>query len=1515
MLCPYCATANPSQARFCLNCGSSLVNGKVCAGCQTLLPLNANYCFHCGAMQLAAVGTIPLASTVIPTPLPMQTPLPQPMPTPAAPAAQIPPATPPASSQPPAPSLEATAPAAAPTLTIGQLPPARPLTTMMTSLKRYLSPTVYEPLERFPTERNLITVRDHMTELLKVVRTYMPRPVFLNPQPPGQPRGGIHRGTFLFGDVSGFTPLSEQLAKYGRRGAEMITNIINQLFFELVKVLFDHGGVLLKFGGDALLGLFPADNDAEMRDGALKAVQTAIAIQNVMQKFAALEVDGEIRPLKIKCGISSGEYFAAHIGTLRSMAYVTTGHTVNRADQAEGHCTPGDIVMHQSTYDLLDHEVVKCEKRSNEGFFLVIEAPPASGDIGVTFPQEPPDGELHAQITYLVDRLDRIAPYLPAELIPRIAANPSDVQIAPEHRPVTIIFANYVGISDLIEDMGSSNPDLITQQLNNYFVEMATIVERYEGAVARMDQYSVGDRLVIFFGAPRAHEDDPSRAVSTALEMRQIVRQKFSALQTPEGIYRFRQRIGINTGHLFAGNMGAANLRQEYTLMGDDINMAARLMSKAGWGDIFITRKTHDRIHTLFDLKDRGELQVKGKQIRIPTFEVVGRRSQSDIPRGKETAFIGRDNELQQLDRIGAALLKSNRGQIVTVIGDGGVGKSRLMREFTRRLKEHDANNRILWLGTQAVSFSEKVNYWLAIQILSGILQISEETTSDEILFTLWELGEELLGKDTAREAVPFLAYMMGLKLQGEWAALVKDLDPEIRQRQTFWAAREFFSASARQRPVVIMLDDLHWADEASLSLFEAMLEVTVHAPLVFIFGFRLLRDKGCWKLRVKAVSEYPQRHSEIALNPLTETQSRLMINTLLPGANFSPDSERDLLEKAAGNPFYLEEITRSMIENGAVIPNPDSPESWLVTEKINEQSIPVTLEGAIIARLDRLTEDARHALQMASAIGRTFEMKVLHQIIQESELGTWMAQLERGDFVQPAHEIASDSYIFPNAMVQEVAYGNLLVLRRQEFHRMIGEALETLLAERISNMDDTLTIDLDGDGIPEQGVELLAYHFRQSDDRFKAMYYLDRAAQKAQREFANDTAVYHLDALIELIGTEENGWERRFDALSRRQASHRVLSRQTQREADLTVLLDLAERHQDKRRLSDVWLWFADLYDQTSRYEEAQKAALEALRLKTELGDTAGQATAQYQMGVLAYYHGDYDEAQITLQQARALQKSIKDTEGEAWSVMFLGMIQYVGGYYSDAAQYHSTAYALAHERGDTFQLGIHLTNKARVLHKLGKYEEALKNFEESLELKKRVGDRRGQTFNLIGIGQVATALEQFEKAEKSLQEALRISRDIRDNRGVSNALFSLGVMELERKNPNKALDYLKESYQLRAQLGLKSENIEDLSALARAYLDTNKHEEALKVSKMAVELFDQQQKVPGEEQEIYYNHFCVLSALDEPDAAEYLQKTREMLYSQAENITDPDDREHFLRHVTINAKILAAVEAAQLQ
>lgn len=1322
MQCNNCNQTNPNQARFCLNCGHLLVQGTICTTCDTLLPNDSKYCFHCGAV---VISTITLTQ---PNTTSNNNPAPQPI------------------NLPPSPSPDQnnvlSHPQIAETSTIGTLPEARPIKSMLQSLAVYLPKNLYDPLERKPNQKQIDSVKVHLELLLETTKTYLPKPVIESPQPTGVPNGGIINGVFLFGDVSGFTPLSEQLKKLGQEGAEKIAEIINDLFFDLVTILFAHGGTLLKFGGDALLGVFSYSNDEEKLVSARYAAQASLAMQNQMKKYSKIEAAGEVRALAIKCGISTGPYFAAHIGTKPKpekgqkgiMSYVTTGHTVNRAEQAEGYANPGDVVMDQETQSILDGIVEV--KQLEDDYYKLINISPSDDTLSRFEIQEPPEGDIEQQITYLVDRLDRLSPYLSPELISRIANNPKDPKLTPDHRPVTVMFANYLGISDLIEDLGETDPDMIIKHLNDYFTHMAEVVEHYEGTLARMDQYAVGDRLVIFFGAPRAHEDDPERAVYTALEMQKAVKDNFSALQTPTGIYRFRQRIGLNTGHLFAGNAGAPDLRQEYTLMGDDINMAARLMSNSDWQEIFISKKTYERVEPYFELKDRGELKVKGKEILIPTFEVIGKKDEIGKTRGLgsiNTPLIGREDEQSKLIQIFEDL-RGGRGQILSVIGESGLGKTRIIQDFKESLTNKENKNNIQWLRGNALSFSEQISYWLAAQIISGTFKVSEESSEDDKLFSLWEKGEELLGKETARETMPFLAHVMGLELKDDWAEIVFDLDPKVRQKQIFWSVTEYLKAYAIQTPTIIILDDLHFADEASLALIENLFDATLHAPILFALSYRPRRDKGCWQLKGIAEKSYHHRYSEITLDVLSEKNSNNVITALLPGANIPKKILNEIFMKTSGNPFYIEEVVRTLMDSGAVEKDSKDQSLWNLTEKASSITVPDSLQGAIVARIDRLTEESKTALQMASVIGRKFQIETLRNLSEaEHEVNSWINHLEQNELIEPENINLLESYNFSNAMVQEVAYENLLLQTRYDLHLRVGMFIENNIINNLSDKEDDSKLT----ELLEQESELLAYHFGKSNDYDKASKYLEMSGEKARNAYALNTAISHFE-----------------------------------------LLYDIKVKQKDKVGQADTLYLLGVMAYEMGNYEQGETWLNDAISLYKSLKDESNQSWGVMYLGMIALKQGNYGLSKKYHQKALTSAQTRKDEFQEGIHLTNLARVNMRLGKYKTAHELFDKSMALKTKLNDQKGQGFVDYFKSLIFMYQGKHDIAKKLLTDSLtEWRDIIQDKRGESYTLHGLGLLHFNQGDFDTAEKYFNDSLDINTELVLNAEVIENLSFLAL------------------------------------------------------------------------------------------------------------------------------------------
>lgn len=673
-----------------------------------------------------------------------------------------------------------------------------------------------------------------------------------------------------------------------------------------------------------------------------------------------------------------------------------------------------------------------------------------------------------------------------------------------ERRPVTILFTDIVGSTTMAEKL---DPEEWKEVVNGAHQRVSQAVTRYEGTVAQL----LGDGVLAFFGAPKAHEDDPARAVRAGVEIQRAIADYARTLQGY--VDDFRMRVGIHTGVVVVGAVGSAEHR-EYLAVGDAVNLAARLQSAAQPGRVLISDVTARLVRHAFELNDLGEMTLKGKTEPVRVFEVVDRRATFTSGRGIQgltSPLVGRDRELAQLSEALEAL-EEGHGQIVVVLGEAGIGKSRLIEEArladgrlqiadSARVAISHPRSAIRFLEGRALSYGQALPFWTITQLIQNDLGLADGDPEAKIKAALRRRVKDLFG-DTADQALPYLSQLLGLKLDGESAARIKALDGETLKRQTLLALGGYFSRIAEQQPTVLVLEDLHWADPSTLETLHQLLTFTDRVPLMLLVLMRAERDHGAWRLAQLARTDYEHRYTEINLKPLNADQQNLLVDNLLQVSDLHEGTRRLILERAEGNPLYLEEIIRHLIEQDVIV-NEDN--RWRATTEILSVEIPETLHGVLLARIDRLDSDLRHTLQLASVIGKTFLYRLLQAIAEaEQELDTHLAQLQRVDLVREKARRPELEYMFKHSLTQEAAYDSLLLERRREFHRKVAAALENLFADR-----------------QEEYLGLLAYHFDRAGQPEKAIDYLIRAGDKTRLDDAHQEAIKFYQRAIELLNAQ----------------------------------------------------------------------------------------------------------------------------------------------------------------------------------------------------------------------------------------------------------------------------------------------------------------------------------------------------------------------------------------------------------
>jgi ABC-type oligopeptide transport system substrate-binding subunit/class 3 adenylate cyclase len=661
----------------------------------------------------------------------------------------------------------------------------------------------------------------------------------------------------------------------------------------------------------------------------------------------------------------------------------------------------------------------------------------------------------------------------PAALQEKIRA--ARASIEGERKPVTILFSDIVGSTSLAEKL---DPEEWKEIVSAAHWHVSVAVYRYEGTIAQL----LGDGVLAFFGAPVIHEDDPVRAVRAALDIQHSIGKYARSL---EGyVDDFRMRIGVNTGTVVVGNIGS-DLHMEYLAIGDSVNLAARLQSTAQPGRVLLSENTARLVKATFELKSLGGITVKGKTEPVQVFEVLETKAVPQRGRGIEgltSPLVGREDELQRLYESLDAL-REGHGQVVVAMGEAGIGKSRLVEEAK------GTTQGVRWLEGRSLSYGQTLSFWAITQLLKADLGLSDGDPEAKICVALRRRMSLLFG-ERASDLMPYLSHLLGLKLESEAAEQVRVLDGETLKRQIMLAIGDYSARLAQEAPTVLVFEDLHWADPSTLEALEHhLLPLTDRVPLMLLLLSRVEREHGSWRIKLKAETDYAHRYIEINLKPLSADDSNRLVNNLLEVADLPQAIRRLILERSEGNPFYLEEIIRSLIEQGAIV---HEAQTWRATSQIANVAIPDTLQGVLLARIDRLEENVRRTLQLASVIGKSFLYRLLEVIAEaERQLDAHLLQLQRADLVREKTRRPELEYIFKHSLTQEAAYNSLLVERRKEFHRRVGEALEKLFVDR-----------------KEEFYGLLAHHFDAAGKIDKAVDYLVKAGDKSRLEDAHEEAI-----------------------------------------------------------------------------------------------------------------------------------------------------------------------------------------------------------------------------------------------------------------------------------------------------------------------------------------------------------------------------------------------------------------------
>lgn len=977
----------------------------------------------------------------------------------------------------------------------------------------------------------------------------------------------------------------------------------------------------------------------------------------------------------------------------------------------------------------------------------------------------------------------QFGPLMGADLADRMRL--AGLELAGQRRNVTILFADISGSTALAERLDGED---LYEILQETIQVLANNVYKYEGVVDKI----IGDGLMALFGAPISHENNAERAVRAALDMQNDLLQLAQKIWSEHNL-ELSVRIGLHSGPVIIGSFGADDLMLNYTAVGDTVNMAHRIEEAAPPGSTLVSEAVYRQVRSVFDCQQLTVLNPKGITHPVVAYRVLNlkpRRGVLGSQEGFSAPMIGRDQELVALKHAAEELFASRRGHFAIITGEAGLGKSRLINEFTSLLDTHQ----VQVLEGQSLAY-RRLSYWLFRELLYSYLQLPATTSPLQTRERLARCVFQRIGIQ-AKEALPFLEHLMSLPQSDLDAEMrLKSMDASQLRQQILLTVRDLIAAEAEQ-PLVIILEDLHWADEASLELLAFLLELLRSKPIFVIAASRSIQDSSLGRVIGWARHNLSDRFHDIRLQNLSRDLSKQLLLLLLSISDLPDDLREQILERSAGNPFYLEEILRMLIDQGLI---QNERGRWQVVPgaEIGALGVPDTLKDLILARFDRLQPEQRRLLQAASVIGKDFDLPVLAAVLRSNstlELHSLIDSLIEREFILPNPHAPDTEFTFRHVFMSDAIYATLLRKEKQSLHGQVAEIIERMYADRI-----------------DEQVEMLANHFRWSADKGRALHYLLLAGQKSVRNQIYQQAHQYFDAALGLLDQVEPSDYQVYQSQIGMGEVQLYLGEYPEARRHYQAALSTLEKKQETRNIAErsmVHRKIARTYERQGSYDDAQaqlETALKVLSARPE-AYPAEKAMIWNDRAWIDFRRGSFAEAGQLLHKALALVENSDAYEVTASIYNRLGGVAYNQGDWERAVVYLRKSIAIRESSLDLVSLANSLNNLGLLEIEMGQFDSALATLTRGYELKVRLGQTEGIAMALNNIGWLQIQRGDLDEANRLLNSALDLAQQIGYTSLRSQALMTLGEMYTAAEDWPRALQVLKDALQIVLDLG--SEN-----------------------------------------------------------------------------------------------------------
>jgi predicted ATPase/class 3 adenylate cyclase len=1284
-------------------------------------------------------------------------------------------------------------------------------------------------------------------------------------------RSGNFPAVGLFVDISGFSAMTDALMAHGQHGAEVLAGIIRALFEPLIESVFDQGGFIIYSAGDALTALFPVKESVV--ETGWRALAAACQIQEVMQARADFTTAYQTVHVSAKVGLASGDVCWGIIedGENRRAVYFFQGSALDGCANAEHQAKAGQIVLDADLKENLGPQVIT---EAIDSYFLFKETK--------------------------------------AELPPRQPFTPPDVDavVMTHFFPESLVIQTHSGEFRRVVNMFINLPSVRTEtQLRIFMESLFTLQDQYGGLLTRLDFGDKGTTLLLFWGAPTAHENDIQRALTFILKLQAATSIPISA--------------GITYRISHAGYIGG-RLHEEYTCFGRGVNLAARFMTASPRGEIWLDEAISQRAEKMFEIEFIKDGLFKGFQEPQKVYVLLEQKEE------EQTVFIrralaGRVAEMEQLSGFIKPIFAGQFAGLLVISGEPGIGKSRLLNDFIEKVQAEHPEGVQTFIGQTDEILRQSFNpvaYWL--QLYFGVSSSQSEARNkrsfnhklDGLIAATPDrhLADEL---DRTRS---FLGAQVGLEWQD---SLYEQLDAKGRYQNTQIGLATLILAESLITPVLFALEDTQWLDDDS------------KAFLAYLLRVLSIPDQTAYPIAIILTSRTPEPGIEIEgfqIKSLKlEGLDRQSLQTLTAAQLKAPFSATliDLLEaRAEGNPFYVEQILHYLSDEGLL---QHGPEGWEISGKL--EVVPADVNSLLVVRLDRLAQKVKQAIQTASVLGREFGLDLLTRMLAMEEPGEIRPLLLEAEDEAICSALNEMRYIFNHALMRDAAYQMLLHSRRQALHALALEAYERLYAGQLDDFYGAL-----------------AYHAEQARMVEKACRYLKLAGLGAEKAYQNSLAVEYFSRALAM--TPEEDIEGRVEILVKREKIHNRAGNHAARQADITALEAMKPVLQNRVLMIDILMRqayssydggkfaeaitfasqaaeFGRITELPEKSAEANRVICNALRLQGKLEQAAFHARESLKlarladsrieeisslnlMGLVANDRARLDEAQTYFDQSLQIAREIGNLRAQAPPLNNLGMILEIQGRFSMASVCYQESREIVRKVGDRFGEGLALVNQGFFAGRMGEYRSACEYTEQALKILGEAGNSSLIGIAMVNLSGYQSALGNIPAAIEFARQADTLAKKTGNRTAEAWALTYLGHASLQDGSNDHAIAAYRAALQIREEMAQPELASEPAAGLARAALQRGDTTAALEWLKPVLAHLKTGGKLESADDplRVYLTCYLALQKIGDPAALTLLETAYGLMMEQAERITDEPTRQAFLNNIQRHVEIRTAWE-----